>query len=52
MSDSRFFLLPTNKLCKKENIRKLKNFPAGYMGSFCRDLADDINTTSDFYSLK
>ena len=33
MSDSGFFLLlPTNKLYKKENIRRLKNFPAVYVG--------------------
>ena len=50
MSDSGFFLLPTNKLYKKENTRKLKNFPAGYVGSFYRNLADSINTSSDFYS--
>ena len=50
MSDSGFFLFPTNKLYKKENTKKLKNFPAGYVGSFYRNLADNINTTSDFYS--
>ena len=47
---SGFFLLPTNKLYKTENTKKLKNFPAGYVGSFYRNLADNINTTSDFYS--
>ena len=50
MSDSGFFLLPTNKLYKTENTKKLKNFPAGYVGSFYRNLADNIDTTSDFYS--
>ena len=52
MSDSGFFLLPTNKLYKKENTRKLKNFPAGYVGKFYRNLADNIDdfTGSDFYS--
>ena len=50
MSDSGFFLLPTNKLYKKENTRRLKKFSAGYMGSFCRNLADNIDTSSDFYS--
>ena len=50
MSDSGFFLLPTNKLYKKENTRKLKNFPAGYVGSFYGNLADSIDTSSDFYS--
>ena len=49
MSDSVFFLLPTNKLYKKENTRRLKNFPAGYVGNFYRHLADNINTDSDFY---
>ena len=49
MSDSSFFLLPTNKLYKKENTRKLKNFPAGYVGRFYRNLADSIDTSSDFY---
>ena len=50
MSDTGFFLLPTNKLYKKENTRRLKNFPAGYVGNFYRNLADKINTDSDFYS--
>ena len=50
MSDSGFFLLPTNKLHKKENTKKLKNFPTGHVGSFYRNLADNIDTTSDFYS--
>ena len=50
MSDSGFFLLPTNKLYKKENTRRLKNFSAGHMGSFCRNLANNIDTSSDFYS--
>ena len=49
MSDSGFFLLPTNKLYKKENTRKLKNFPAGYVERFYRNLADSIDTSSDFY---
>ena len=52
MSDSGFFLLPTNKLYKKENIRRLKNFPAGFVGNFYRNLADNFDnfTGSDFYS--
>ena len=51
MSDSVFFfLLPTNKLYKKENTRRLKQFPAGYVGSFYRNLADNIDTSSDFCS--
>ena len=49
MSDTGFFLLPTNKLHTKENTKRLKNFPAGYGGSFYRNLADRIDTSSDFY---
>ena len=49
MSDSVFFLLLANKLHEKENTKKLKNFPAGYVGSFYRNLADNINTNSHFY---
>ena len=49
MSDSVFFLLLTNKLYEKENTKKLKNFPAGYVGSFYRNLADKINTNSHFH---
>ena len=50
MSDSSFFLLPINKLYKKENTKRLKTFPAGYVGSFYRNLADRVDTSSDFYS--
>ena len=52
MSDSGFYLLPTNKLYKKEKAKRLKNFPAGYVGSFYRNLADYIDNFvgSDFYS--
>ena len=42
MSDSRFYLLPTNKLYKKEKTERLKNFPAGYVGSFYRNLAHNV----------
>ena len=42
--------MPTNKLYKRENTRQLKNFPAGYVGSFYRNLADNVDNTSDFYS--
>ena len=46
-----FFLLPTNKLYKKEDTKRLKNFPAGYVGSFYRNLVDRVDTSSsDFYS--
>ena len=50
MSKSGFYLLPTNKLYKKENTRQLKNFPAGYVGSFYRNLADNVDNGSDFFS--
>ena len=51
MSDTGFFLLATNKLYKKENTKRLKNFPAGYVGSFYRNLVDRVDTSSsDFYS--
>ena len=50
MSDTGFLLLPTNKLYKKEDTRRLKNFPADYVGSFYRNLADRVDTSSDFYS--
>ena len=50
MSESGFYLLPTNKLYKKENTRQLKNFSAGYVGNFYRNLADNIDNGSDFFS--
>ena len=52
MSDSGFYLLPTNKLYKKEDTGQLKNFPAGYAGSFYRNLADNVDNFigSDSYS--
>ena len=48
MSEMGFYLLPTGKLTKKTKKKKLKNFPAGYVGSFYRNL---VNTFmgSDFY---
>ena len=50
MSESGFYLLPTNKLYIKNETRQLKNFPEGYIGSFYRNLADNIDDTSDFLS--
>ena len=41
--------MPTNTFYKKEDTRQLKNFPAGYVGSFYRNLADNIDKGSDFY---
>ena len=51
MSNTGFYLLPTNKLYKKENARILKNFPAGYVGNFYRNLSDRVNNVqSNFLS--
>ena len=52
MSESGFYLLPTNKLYKKEKPFQLKNFPAGYVDSFYRNLSDNFDNFlgSDFYS--
>ena len=52
MSKSGFYLLPTNKLYKKEETKQLKNFPEGYVGSFYRNLSDNVDNFlgSDFYS--
>ena len=46
-----FFSLPTGKLHKKEKQKKLKNFPAGYVGNFYRNLADNVDNFlgSEFY---
>ena len=46
-----FYSLPTDKLTKKTKNKKLKNFRAGYVGSFYRNLDDNVDTFmgSDFY---
>ena len=46
-----FYLLPNGKLHKKTKKSRLKNFPAGYVGSFYRNLADNVDNFlgSDFY---
>ena len=49
MSDNGFYLLPTNKLYKKEDTRQLKKFLARCVESFYRNLADSIDIGSDFY---
>ena len=51
MSDFGFYSLPTGKLHKKEKQKRLKDFPAGYIGSFYRNLADNVDNffASDFY---
>ena len=50
MSEMSFYSLPTGKLHKKNKNSRLKNFPAGYVGSFYRNLADDVENFigSDF----
>ena len=52
MTDSGFYLLSMNKLYKKEKTERLKNFPAGYVGSFYKNLADNVDNFfgSDFCS--
>ena len=52
MSESGFYLLPTNKLYKIEKTFQLKNFLAGYVGSFYRNLSDNVDNFlgSDLYS--
>ena len=51
MSEMGFYSLPTGKLHKKTKKSRLKNFPADYVGSFYRNLADNVDNFlgSDFY---
>ena len=47
-----FFLVAYWKnFLKKAKKRRLKNFPAGYVGNFYRNLADNVDNFigSDFY---
>ena len=46
-----FISLPTAKLHKKTETKKLKNFPTGYVGRFYNDLANNVDSAvnSDFY---
>ena len=46
-----FYSLPTGNFIKKLKQSRLKNFPAGYVGSFYRNLADNVDNFigSDFY---
>ena len=46
-----FYSLPTGKLYKKEEKKKLKIFPAGYVSRFYRNLADNVDNFlgPDFY---
>ena len=45
-----FISLPTGKLQKKAETKKLKNFPTGCLGRFYRNLADNVDSSlcSDF----
>ena len=50
MSDTVFcFSLLTGKLHKKEKQKRLKNFPAGYIGNFYMNRDVDNFLGSDFY---
>ena len=50
MSDTVFFFsLLTGKLHKKEKQKRLKNFPAGYIGNFYMNRDVDNFLGSDFY---
>ena len=46
-----FYSLPTGKLYKKEEKKKLKMSPAGYVSRFYRNLADNVDKFlgPDFY---
>ena len=39
-----FIFLPSGKLHKKTETKKLKNFPAGYMGRFYMDLVNNVDS--------
>ena len=44
--------MPTETSLQKTKKNRLKNFPAGHVGSFCRNLADYLDNLlgSDFYA--
>ena len=46
-----FISLPMGALCKKSEKKNLKNFLAGYVGKFYRNLADNVDNFlgSEFY---
>ena len=46
-----FMSLPTGTLYKKPEKKKLRNFPAGYVGKFYRNLANNVDNFlgSEFY---
>ena len=46
-----FICFQLTSFIKKENSKRLKNFPAGYVGNFYRNLADRVdNVLSNFLS--
>ena len=51
MSEMGFYSLPTEKLHKKTKKSRLKNFLAGDLGSFYRNLTDKVDNFlgSDLY---
>ena len=51
MSDTGYYSLATGKLHQKPETSRLKNFLVGYVGSFYRNFADNVDTIlgSDFY---
>ena len=51
MSEAGFYSLPTGKVHKNTKKARSKNFPAGYVGGFYRNLADNVDSLigSDFY---
>ena len=51
MPETGFYSLHTGKLHKKPKQSRLKSFPAGYVGSFYRNLADNVDNFlgSHFY---
>ena len=53
MSEMGFYSLPTGKLHEKTKKSRLKRFPAGYVGSLYRNLADNVDNSlgSDFYGI-
>ena len=46
-----FISLRTGKFYKERETKKFKNFPAGYVGRFYKNLADNVDNFlgSDFY---
>ena len=51
MCDIGYYSLPTDKLHQKPETNRFTNFPASYVGSFYRNLADNVDRFlgSDFY---